>query len=1680
MLRERKQDYERTGRTDSRVIFGVDVGSTTVKCVVLDGSSGEIIWSRYERHKTRQAEKTAEMIAAAESELGDFPHKSIQACITGSGAGPLADLIGARFVQEVNAVAIAVERLHPDVSSVVELGGQDAKIILFRRYPETGERQVISSMNDKCASGTGATIDKCLLRVKLPPGELRDLQFDPVRLHHVAARCGVFAETDIINLVKSGVPSAEVINSLADAIVMQNLTVLARGNTLSPKVLLLGGPNTFLPFLCESWRLRISQVWQERGLTVPDQPNEALIFAPQNAQLYAAWGAAFFGMMEPENARLYRGLDSLLDFIADGRKAHLAKGSGPPLVRSDEDLDIFKRTYQVPQSAPPRAPRGSRIRCYIGFDGGSTTSKAVLVDESSQLIAKEYLISRGNPIQDAKDILERFRTFGDNQSSELEILGFGVTGYASDVLDTALNADANIVETVAHMISAWRYCGEDVDVVCDIGGQDIKVLFLQNRAIKDFRLSNQCSAGNGMLLQAMADQFGVAIDDYAATAFRAELSPKFSYGCAVFLDADRVNFQREGYSREEIFAGLAMVLPKNIWQYVVQIPRLADLGQKYVLQGGTQRNLAAVKAQVDYIRQRVPDAEIIVHPHCGEAGAIGAALEAMRVVKRSGCSKFIGLDAAIDIAYTTRTDEATRCTFCANECPRTFIDTRTPDGATARYIAGFSCERGTAESKEQVQRIAQERRRLKEHYPNLVEHEADIVFRRHYEPDALPREGTLIEDVAIKRSLFGFGSVQRRNYRRGFRRSPPEAWTRRAKMRIGIPRVLGNFTLAPFLRAYLETLGLPSRNIVFSDETTEELWQAGAKYGSVDPCYPSKVALAHIHHLLYGRGSRKPLDYIWFPAITETPTFVRHTAANANCPVVAGTPAVVLAAFTKEKDHFEANGLEFVADIANFEIPHLLRRQLYETWGERLSVSEDESDWAVEQGWAAMNAVDADLQRRGRIHLEEAERQNGVVLLMLGRPYHNDRGLNQAVLEEFQAMGYPVLSIRSLPKDPAYLSRVFAEDLDAGEIADVFDIRNVWPENYSANSVQKVWAAQFAARHPNVAVLDLSSFKCGHDAPTYGLIDSIIGASRTPYMALHDLDANKPGGSIAIRVKTYAYALERYRKRLSCDARRLGLSPEVSAGAMSLAGGEKEIRLSYASDQQKSEVQPIIGKSADLPAASPMWRDSNPRTFNRAERCRVTILLGSLTKVHDALIESALHRLGYRAKALRCPDKESLQLGKEFTDRGQCNPAYFMIGNLLRYLMNLRDVEGLSTDEIVRDYVFVTISSCGPCRFGMYLTEYRKALRDAGFGGFRVLDINQERGPSQFADNVGIDLGAEFYITFFKAIIAADILNIMGYRTRPYEVVTGATDTVLSRAAEILHEAFAQGRSVLLALRRCRALFVKIEVDRLQSKPKVAIIGEFWAMTTEGEGNYRLQRFLESEGAECEVSPVTVWGFYNIWCAKYDIHERMMLRRRIQDAHPREYKYPVGTLLLLRVAAWLLRRSFKIYARAIGLEGYNLPSMDELASVSHRFYPNELRGGEGHLEMGEVLTTTAKEKSHLAISIKPFGCMPSSAISDGIQTIVNARHPEVNFLAVETTGDGAVNLYSRVQMALFKARGKAKAEFEAALTSRELSIEQAAKRVRRHWPLRSATHYPRHVKATTAANAVYELSPYHG
>lgn len=1115
-----------------QMVIGVDVGSTTVKVVVLNPATDKILWKQSGRHYAKQADKALELLSHMHRQLALSGDETVRIFITGSGGSAIAATLGAKFIQEVNAVTMAVEKNHPDVNSVIELGGQDAKIIHFRTNPKTGERQVMAFMNDKCASGTGVVIDKCLVKVGMSLEEASQLSFDDSRIHPVAAKCGIFAETDIISLVKAGIPSDEIMCSLANAIVQQNLTALTHGYTLEHKVLLLGGPNTYFPFLQQCWQQRIPEVWQERGYDVPaDVPVEDLIHTPADSQYYAAIGAAIYGLKEPTHVGVYKGLDGLKKFAAGSRSAKLGILAGPPLVHSQEELEAFRRQYAVPAFQPASLQPGHTVRAVIGIDGGSTSSKAVLVDDGQRVLFKAYELSKGNPLQDTKDLLGQIHSYISSQDATVDIVGLGVTGYAGDILDKSLCADVNVVETIAHLQSSVHYFGE-VDVICDIGGQDIKIMFMKNGEIRNFRLSNQCSAGNGMLLQTMASEFNIPIEEYADVAFRAKLSPVYSYGCGVFLDADRVTFQKEGFSKEELLAGLAMVLPKNIWQYVAQIPRLAALGNRFVLQGGTQHNLAAVKAQVDYIKERVPDAKVYVHPHTGEAGAIGAAFEAIKVVRDEGKSTFIGLDNALQLTYSTRSDETTRCNFCANHCRRTFIDIHTPAGGSSRYISGFNCEKGTVDNTDDVRQINRNRKERKRRYPNLVEYETHRMFQHFYEPQPLPQvtDNANTATSGISRGLFR--TRRQKDAAASFRSSSNADRAYRQGLRIGIPRALNIWATAPFWRTYLETLGIQPGNIVFSDYTSDTLWLEGGKYGSIDPCFPAKVASAHVYNLLFKWHSRRPLNYILFPCITHLDSPIQDALDMTSCAVVAGTPNVVKAAFRKERDVFAEKNVGYLDAVVNFADPLMLKRQLFDALAPVLRVTEDESEFAVDEALTAMETFSADMQARGKAILEQAERDGKLAILMIGRPYHDDPFLHLDILEEFQMLGYPILSMSSIPKDESWLNSFFQEDIQAGRVTSALSIGDVWTESFSANSVLKVWSAKFAARHPNVAVIDLSSFKCGHDAPSYGIVDAIVSTANIPYLPLHDIDANKSAGSLQLRVRTFAHTLREYEESL--------------------------------------------------------------------------------------------------------------------------------------------------------------------------------------------------------------------------------------------------------------------------------------------------------------------------------------------------------------------------------------------------------------------------------------------------------------------------------------------------------------------------------------------------------------------
>ncbi len=1177
----------------SPLFIGFDVGSTTVKAIVVDINEDKILWSNYQRHETKQPEKSLELLKNIENDIGKTSLKDARVFITGSGGGNIGRFIGAKFVQEVNAVSLAVEKLYPDTLSVIELGGQDAKIIVFKEDPETGKKKKIPSMNDKCAGGTGAVIDKINAKLKIPAEELCNMGYIGLKLHPVAGKCGVFAETDINGLQKSGVPADELMASLFESIIQQNLSVLTRGHTLKPEVLLLGGPNTYITGMQDCWRQNIPKMWKERNVKYDmSKPLEELIRVPDNAQYFAAIGAVEYGKDEDPEIGAYKGYDDLEYYISRGRDEEKKKimklSGGGGLYKTDDELEEFREKYKIHKFVPAEFKSGEVVRGFIGIDGGSTSTKAALLSEDKEVLVKAYQLSKGNPIEDTIEILGKISLQVEEQGASLEVLGIGTTGYAKDILKDVLRADVALVETVAHTQAALHFYAE-TDVIVDVGGQDIKLIILDKGRVKDFKLNTQCSAGNGYFLQSTAQGFGYAVEDFADVAFSARQFPAFGYGCAVFMQSDIVDFQRQGWKPEEIMAGLANILPKNIWLYVSQIPNLAKLGRNFVLQGGTQHNLAAVKTQVDFIADRFRgsgiEPNIYVHKHTGEAGAIGCAIEAGRLYENGMRTQFIGLDKVSRISFKTTRIEATRCYFCKNKCLRTFIDVATdqvskgfvkpeyeipkerianPESKVAmaegiQRLIIATCEKGTVEDLNSMKQIKKGLDAVKDATPNLVEWAAIEVWKSQQPPivkAGIPVAAEM-QKLKFKVDKKAKGEFEKR----------VELMKKRERITIGIPRVLNMYQHTPFFTAYFESLGVRQGNIVYSEYTSEELYKEGAKRGAIDPCFPSKIGIPHVHNLIYKIHRKKKLDYIFFPIVDTMTSDLIHAEQHHACPTVTATSEAVKAAFIKEGNLFKEFGIEYVNTYLYMTETKLCARQMFEEWGHKLGLSEEENNRAVEQAYKAQQKFLENMRRKARETIDMLEREDKIGIAVLARPYHNDPGLNHEILEDFQKLGYPVLNQDSLPTDPDILDRLFGDEVEAGIIKGPMDVGDVWKNSYSENTTRKVWASKYVARHPNLIALELSSFKCGHDAPIYTVVEEIVTNSGTPYFSFKDIDENKPTGSIKIRIETIHYFLKRYREDMIKKKQKVQTIDEK------LKEFEEKIRKQYALQEKLETVQ---------------------------------------------------------------------------------------------------------------------------------------------------------------------------------------------------------------------------------------------------------------------------------------------------------------------------------------------------------------------------------------------------------------------------------------------------------------------------------------------------------------------------
>ncbi len=502
------------------------------------------------------------------------------------------------------------------------------------------------------------------------------------------------------------------------------------------------------------------------------------------------------------------------------------------------------------------------------------------------------------------------------------------------------------------------------------------------------------------------------------------------------------------------------------------------------------------------------------------------------------------------------------------------------------------------------------------------------------------------------------------------------------------------------------------------------------------------------------------------------------------------------------------------------------------------------------------------------------------------------------------------------------------------------------------------------------------------------------------------------------------------------------------------------------SDHRDARVLPFQASRKIVHAKRPA-----ERPFTRAERPDTTVLFGGLTWKHERLIQSTLHGLGYKAEYLPAPDVKAYQTGREFGNNGQCNPTYFTVGNLIEYLSSL-EKNGLSRKEIIDRYVFFTAGACGPCRFGMYEAEFRLALRNAGFEGFRVLILEQSGGLNQAAEADGLEMNVDFTLGIINSFLIADIINDTAYQIRPFEVENGATDSAMhdciEHMAEILRKRSREAaadtekriagastgntfvlaerilsqlvrKDVLKGMRWCKERLDAVDVDRTRIRPVVKITGEFWAQTTEGDGNFNMFRFLEKEGAQVLVEPISNWLLYLLHQSKQEIKDRSNLNIDPDWVWPRQLGARIRNelrmwkkLAVLTFAESAFSREYNRLRKAMCDLPLPLSDQYEMQRVAHRWYNSRLEGGEGHLEIAKSITFTRDSLCHMVLSLKPFGCMPSTQ-SDGVQSSVVSHHREILFLPIETSGEGVINAYSRVQMALGEARIIAKEEIARVL-----------------------------------------------
>ncbi len=996
--------------------LGIDIGSTTAKLVILD-TENKIVFSKYERHNTEVVPTILAILKKAIDKIGD---ETFTVSITGTAGMGISEKTGIHFVQEVVASAEVIRQLHPEVRTLIDLGGEDAKIIFFN---EDGKPDI--RMNGNCAGGTGAFIDQMASLLNTDVTNLNGMAENSTETYPVASRCGVFAKTDIQNLISRDIPSADIVASIYKAVAFQSINSLARGCDIEPKILFTGGPLTFQPELRKAF-LGILKIDESEIVTV------------DYAELFPAVGAA----LHNEDVAGTK-LSEMINLISENKDAKVNfENRLDRLFDSKVEFEEWmarKNQHKVNYTSLKDMDKKD---VFLGIDSGSTTTKIVLIDEDGNIGAQHYSNNNGNPIKAVENGLQIVSDQIKAAGVEINIKRSAVTGYGEDLIHFAFGLDDGLVETIAHY-SAAAFFDPNVSFIMDIGGQDMKAIYCKGGIINNLELNEACSSGCGSFIETFSKNLNENVSDFAEQACYSEAPCDLGTRCTVFMNSKVKQSLREGATKGDISAGLAISVVKNCFNKVLKMTDYSILGDNIVVQGGTFKNPAVLRALEMHLGREV------VRPDISELmGAYGSALVAKKKYYGEKTeSTFIGFDNLHKSSEYTR--KASICKGCENFC----TVTRLKYENSGSFFTGNKCEM-----------VFSNRLKGTHKGESLHEIKKQLLFDRKLEPEGKPL------------------------------------------LNIGIPRVLNMWEDFPFWSTLLVESGI---KVTLSPPSTMAIAEKG--YGTVmseNICFPAKIVNGHIYELI-----EQKVDRIFYPMVRYNRTENETSINNYNCPVVTGYPEVIQSSIKPEEKH----GVPFDHMPFSFNSPDVIEKTTWE-YLSKLGVKRDVFDKALRKAEASHYVYKQRVVEEGQRIVEAAEKENRLVIMLLGRPYHVDSLVNHKAPEMITAIGVDVITEDCIPQEDR-------TDMD----------KNVHVLSQWTLPNRLYDAAIWAGERDNVEVVQLNSFGCGPDAIVVDEVKPILNVFGKNPTVLRIDEISSPG-SVKLRIRSLIESMkmrgENYIKEL--------------------------------------------------------------------------------------------------------------------------------------------------------------------------------------------------------------------------------------------------------------------------------------------------------------------------------------------------------------------------------------------------------------------------------------------------------------------------------------------------------------------------------------------------------------------